>query len=83
MPTWPNIIALIGAVDLSNALDGSLAFASERETHENPADNSKDFSGYGLATSLMNDADRRLAGYPLALDVQRARHASPRAPAAT
>lgn len=63
--TWANVIALIGAVDQSNALDGStLAFLtnarvvkSARQTVKTLTDTSSNF--------IMNDP-ANLAGYPLA-----------------
>jgi HK97 family phage major capsid protein len=64
-PTWSNVVNLIGAVDASNALDGStLAFLTNakfvkaaRQTVKTAADTSSNF--------IMNDA-ATLAGYALA-----------------
>lgn len=62
--SWANVIALIGAVDTSNALGGWLAFAtnakvvkSARTTAKTTTDTASNF--------IMNDA-AMLAGYPLA-----------------
>jgi HK97 family phage major capsid protein len=63
-PTWANVISLIGAVDASNALDGSLAFLtnakavkSMRQIVKTPTDTSSNF--------IMNESNA-LAGYNLA-----------------
>jgi HK97 family phage major capsid protein len=63
-PTWDAIVALIAAVDTSNALGGSLAFLTNgklvsklRRTLKTGADTSSNF--------LMTDANT-LAGYPIA-----------------
>ena len=65
-PTWANVINLIGAVDQSNALDGSLGFLTNakavkamRQTPKTTADTASQFimqdgatlAGYGLAST--------------------------------
>jgi HK97 family phage major capsid protein len=64
-PTWNNVIALIGAVDSSNALsgDGALAFATTAKAVKAMRSTSK------LATDVMGNfianEPTELAGYPL------------------
>ena len=62
-PSWANVMALIGAVDLSNALDGSLGFVTNaravramRQAPRTAADTASNF--------VMNDPGM-LAGYVL------------------
>jgi HK97 family phage major capsid protein len=62
--TWANIQALVGSVDLSNALTGNLGFAtnskvtkSMRSTLKTTTDTSSNF--------IMSDNNGQLAGYPL------------------
>jgi HK97 family phage major capsid protein len=63
-PTWANVIGLIGAVDYSNALDGTLAFATNAKSVKAMRATSK-LTGDTIGNFIMNDATE-LAGYPLA-----------------
>ena len=62
--TWSNVIALIGSVDTSNALAGSLGFATNAKVVKSARTTLKTASD-SASTFIMADANT-LAGYPLA-----------------
>jgi HK97 family phage major capsid protein len=62
--TWANVIAVIGAVDTSNALAGALGFVTNGKVVKSARTTTKT-SGDTTSNFIMNDATT-LAGYPLA-----------------
>jgi hypothetical protein len=63
-PTWANVINLIGQVDTSNALSGSLAFATNAKVVK--ANRSTAKTTTDTASNFIQTDATTLAGYPLA-----------------